>query len=657
MATPPRKKPTPVAVAEPVTHTQSVPQAAASTAKSERIFKWLFIGLSGLLALLMPVLSLSHGQNGDEWSLILYGHDIYDYFFAGSNKALDYNVLNWLQVEGLHLYGGLYDFSVTFLHKTFFAGTDELTFRHIINSLVGAALFLYTGLIGKEFGGWRTGFLALLFIALSPRLFGESMNNPKDIPFAFANAFVLYYLIRFLRHYPARRWRYAVLMGVGFGLAMGFRIGGIILLPYAALFTAGYYFLNADFRNRVKPALGKHLGQGAVLFAAVVAIGWIIGVMFWPWALQDAISNPLVALEEMTQRQIQLQILFEGEYISNMDVPWYYTLKWISISNPLIVLITALASLVMLRAMMGRYGRWPVLMLVFTAIFPWAYAAYKESTLHDTWRHFFFVYPGIAVLGALFSNWLLERTAGMPAAFWGTAAVLAIGLALPLAHTLRNHPNEYVYFNEAVGGAQGAKAQYDFDYYQNGGKQMAEWIKRQPQKPGGAKTIVRSDLSGIEKYFPDTARYNASYLRFAARDTADWDYYISYSRYQPVEILEADLWPPSIAAHILRVDGVPIGAVLKRRSKASIAGYRALAANDYDAALASFGEFLQAETDNAQVLAIYGQLQASKGQFGPALLTLQKAKRYDPGNPQLDQLIGAVQAAAAQSPPPAAPAQ
>lgn len=624
----------------------SVPRPAPN----DRVFRILFWSLAALLFILMPLLSVHHGQSGDEWSLILYGNDIYDYFFADSKKALDYDSLNWLQVQGLHYYGGLYDFTVTFLHKTFFSGTDELTFRHVINSLIGALLFLYTGLLGKELGGWRAGFLALLFIALSPRLFGESMNNPKDIPFAFANVFYLYYLGRFLQAFPSNSWKYAVLMGVGFGMAMGFRIGGIIVLPYTVLFAAAFYYLNKDFKRRIQPQFSAAVKKFALAMTVVVVIGWVIGIMFWPWALQSPVSRPLSALAEMTNRQIPLQLLFEGEYISNQEVPWYYTPKWIFMSNPVLVLLSAVGAVALLGKMSRRYGRWEMFVLLFTLFFPWAYAVYKNSTIYDTWRHFFFLYPSLVLLAALFCNWAFEHFQTRRNLQWVIAAVIAIGLALPLSWTVRNHPHEYVYFNEFVGGAAGAKALYDFDYYQNGGKEMTEWIKKQSAPADGRKVIVRSNLSAIEKYFvADTAKYNAGYLRYEIRDTAEWDYYVTYSRYQPAEDLEADRWPPKDAAYIIKADGVPIGAVLKRKSQASVHGFRALSRNDYDAAIAHFGEALRSDPENANVLFIYGQLLASKGQFAPAMDALNRAKRLDATNPQIDEVIRAVGAAMQQS--------
>jgi tetratricopeptide (TPR) repeat protein len=616
------------------------------TADTQRVWRLTFWVLAACLFVIMPLLSLQHGQSGDEWSLILYGNDIYDYFFNGSKKALDYDVLQWKQVEGLHLYGGLYDFTVTLLHRSLFSNVDELTFRHIINSLIGASLFLFTGLLGKELGrSWKAGVIALVFIALSPRLFGESMNNPKDIPFAFANVFFLYYLVRFLRAYPEKRWKYTFMLGLGFGLAMGFRIGGIILLPYYVLFTAAYYFFNSDFKSRVSSDLSNHVKKLGISLVVLAAIGYAIGIATWPWALQEPLSRPLEALSAMTNRQIYLPLLFEGEMIGNDETPWYYTFKWIFISNPVIILLGFLAALALLPKLARRYGRFEVFLVLFTLFFPWLYAVYKHSVVYDTWRHFFFIYPSLALLSALFFYWLLETYWVRPAVRYAVLTVILAGLALPFAHMVRNSPNEYVYFNEFAGGPAGAVAVYDFDYYQNSGKQNADWIKQQAQQ-GAGKIKVRSNLSGIEKYFvADTAKYDAQYMRYEVRDTADWDYYITYSRYQPVEQLEAGQWPPKTAVHIVRVDGVPISAVLHRPSKEGVLGFRALSLQQYPEATAHFAAYLKADPTNEMILPIYGQLLAQQGRIPEAIDVLTRAKQADPSNQQLDAALQSLQAA------------
>jgi hypothetical protein len=606
----------------------------------DKIWQKIFIVLAALSLLSMPLFSISHGMSGDEWSLMIYGHDIYNYFFNGSDVALDYDKQNWAQVAGLHYYGGLYDFTVTFLYKTFFASADELTFRHIINALIGALLFIYTGLLGKHFGGWRTGVLAFIFIALSPRILGESMNNPKDIPFAFANVFFLYYLLRYISTYgdTKSQWKYAVLMGLGFGFAMGFRIGGILMIPYSFIFLSSYYLWDKNFHEKVKINFGKAIKTIVSNLALAFTLGYIIGIIFWPWALQDPISKPLEALDAMTHREVPIRMLYNGAYIMNTEVPKTYTMKWIFISTPIFILIGLLASLVFTSSLAKKYGKPSLLLLLFTLIFPVAYAIVKESVLYDTWRHFFFVYPSMVLLVALICNFFIEKFTTQKSYQYATIGIIVVGMSLPFIWILRSFPNEYVYFNEFAGGIKKAIGVYDLDYYQNSGKQAAEWIKKNSISKSG-KIKVMSNMSYIGNYFTkDTAKYIGDYVRYNDRDTKDWDYYITYARFISIAQLERGTWPPKNAVHVISVDGVPISAVLERKTKLDMAANAAMESQKLDSAYSLYQQAVAIDASNDYVLVKYATLLAQRGDIQNALSTLDQAINIDGGNPAIYNL-------------------
>lgn len=608
-----------------------------SVTAQDKIWQRIFIILSALSLILMPLFSTSHGMCGDEWTLIIYGNDIYNYFFNASDVALDYDKQNWAQVAGLHYYGGLYDFVVTFLHKTFFASADELTVRHMFNSLFGAGLFIFTGLLAKHFGGWRAGVFAFIFMALSPRIFGESMNNPKDIPFAFANVFFLYYLMQYISTFgnTKAQWKNALLMGLGFGMATGFRIGGILMIPYTFLFLGVYFLWNAEFQNKVKANTSQAFKIVAANLALTFALGYIIGIIFWPWALQEPLSRPLEALEAMTNRQVPLRMLYKGEYIMNTEVPNTYTLNWIFISSPIFILISFLISAILIKPLSKKYRKEDLFLLFFTLIFPISYAVYKDSVLHDTWRHFFFAYPGMVILAALLSHYFVEKFAAQKTIQYATIAVIIIGMSLPFIWMLKSFPNEYVYFNEFAGGIKKAFGYYELDYYQNSGKQAADWIKKNAKSKDG-KTIVASDLSQVFRYFQqDTNKFEAPYCSYKLRDTKDWDYYITYSRYQPISQLEAGTWPPANAAHVIYVEGVPISAVLERKTKLDMAANKAFELQKLDTAFLLYQKAVNIDASNDAVLVKYATTFAMKGDIQNALMVLDQAIKINPDNPSI----------------------
>ena len=112
-------------------------------------------------------------------------------------------------------------------------GTYET--RHLLNGLVGIARAGRRVEAGRALGGPRAGFLAALFLLLTPNYYGQMFNNPKDIPFAVGMVWSLYFMVRLLPGLPRPARADVLKLGLATGLAMGVRIGGLMLFGYVGL--------------------------------------------------------------------------------------------------------------------------------------------------------------------------------------------------------------------------------------------------------------------------------------------------------------------------------------------------------------------------------------------------------------------------------------
>src|SRR5690606_7221236 len=198
---------------------------------------------------------------------------------------------------------------------------------------------------------------------------------------------------------------------------------------------------------------------------------------------------------------------------------------------PLIVLAAMLAFFALGRSAAKKYGMDMSLFLVFAAFFPIFYMIYKNSSVYDSWRHVFFLYPFWVLMAALAIDLILDRfPARRPRYLILGLAVLAL---LPeMIWTVRSHPNQYVYFNALQGGVKGAYGKYDLDYYQNTGKQAADWVRENVSPRPDRKIILLSNMMGFDKYFlPDTSWIEYRYGRYGNRHHLEWDYYVSNPRY------------------------------------------------------------------------------------------------------------------------------
>ena len=349
------------------------------------IFKTLFwVGIA-ILAVAMPVLSFSYGVSGDENVHRLYGEKALDFF---KTFGADEEALTW---RNLYFYGVSFDLLVALINKTFGIEAVYHT-RHFVNALCGVFLFLGVGKLTKELSGWRGAFFSLVFIVLSPAIFGHSMNNLKDLPFAAGYAWTLLYIIRLIKEMPNVTRRTLVLTALAMGLTLSIRVGGLLVFPYLFLFLGVAWLWLPHTRAQV-------FGAGMWSFASkisLVAIGaYFVGIITWPYALKAPLSNPVKALGEMEKFSTSIRILFEGKLIWSDAVPWYYIPKWFMITSPLFVFVGIILAIIMfVLANKNTYIRLFLSILSFAVLFPVVYAIYKHSPLYDGMRHFLFVACG-----------------------------------------------------------------------------------------------------------------------------------------------------------------------------------------------------------------------------------------------------------------------
>src|SRR4030095_6342711 len=119
---------------------------------------------------------------------------------------------------GGHLYGGLFDVICVALEQ--WLPGNRYVIRHAVNATFGWVGVLYCGrLVARLFGTWA-GVLARALLAASPRYFADSMNDPKDLPFAALTVVALYYFSTVSPTWPYLSRATAVKIAVALALAL-----------------------------------------------------------------------------------------------------------------------------------------------------------------------------------------------------------------------------------------------------------------------------------------------------------------------------------------------------------------------------------------------------------------------------------------------------
>ena len=207
---------------------------------SESLAKKIFLGFAVVLFLVMVSVSHQYGISGDENFHRVYGHHVVDFYktFGKDTTAATTNGPDSLMV----FYGGFYDGTAAVISRTL-PSVNEWDIRHALNSMFGFLAMLCAGLVAVEIAGWQAGLITLIFMAFSPRFFGESMNNPKDITMAAGYMLAYVFILKFLKQLPKPSLKTSVALGLSIGIAMGIRIGGLLLIPYIFLFYGIFMFI------------------------------------------------------------------------------------------------------------------------------------------------------------------------------------------------------------------------------------------------------------------------------------------------------------------------------------------------------------------------------------------------------------------------------
>lgn len=596
------------------------PCVSDEKAGRERLYRLAMLLFVLFCYVYMPYVSKDYGVTGDEFVDHRHAGYVLDYFAKGDKAALDQPQTT------LHLYGNIVQVITAAICRWFHVD-NYYELRHVVGGMVGATGILAVGLMGLRWGGGLCGLLSVLLMFFTPRFFGHSMNNLKDVPFAVGYMLAIYYTVRLFDTYPVFRWKRIVGLILGITLALGTRSGGLILYPMLFMYAGLYYIFYYGIRDFYK--FGKHVGAVGRIFGVlfvVVAGSYVLSIALWPFALQEPLTAVVDSLTKFTNYSVGLRTIFDGEQVMSTMLPWRYAPKYLCIGMPVVTLIgffVYMVYMVVRRKEFSLIG----FFLLFAVVFPVYWVIHSHSNLYGGIRHLLFVMPPMVVIAARFwseiMNWCRGYLKLLP------CCVFVGLLALPISHAWRNHPNEYVYFNEFAGGLKKSYGNYETDYYFNSLKESSDWFRKNilPTLPKDTPTIVVTQASSImDYYFRKDTQIRVCYSRYYEKYSKDWDYAIFGNTYISSYQLKNQLFPPAGLLFAPMVDGYPMSCVLKRETKAELQGFQLERKQEYGEAVRVFREYCETHPQNEEVWSRLGKLYYLTGQperakeaFGHAL--------------------------------------
>lgn len=600
---------------------------------NDSLYRKIFLGTGLLLLLTLIFLSLGSGINQDDEYQVDYSEKLVSYY---ATAGQDTSALN-IPKGNMQLYGGFFDLTTGFVNKAL--GYDTLdrgyhNVRHIFAAMIGFLAMLFVGLTAKEIAGWRVGILALLFLFLSPRFLGHSFMNPKDIPFAAGFAIANYYTIILLQSLPKPKWSTLIGLALGFALALATRAGGLLLIGYVGLFMGLDFLLKYGLKGlgTETQKLGRYMAYGA----GVIVVGYILAILTWPWALQSPIANPLKALSEFSELGVKIRLLFQGENVMSDNTAWYYPVIWIIKTIPLFTLLGVVGSVALIGPILKRYAPLPVLLMLFASFFPLAYIIYKDSILHDGWRHLMFVYPSMVVLAALFWKQLETLFQKNKIGKYAIYAILGLLMLESAVFIARNPQIPYVYFNPIGGGLKGAYGYYETDYWGVSTKQALDWLEKENIIGENMQDTV---VIGTSFWYPVSrlagkydGKVQVKYVRFNSRYNERWDYGIFPSRFIRGPHLRSKKWPNSRTVYTITANGVPLTAIEKDTDHFAYQAEIAIKQQNWLEAIEALKKETELHPDNEVAWQSMASAYINSGNFQQAINAASESLRAAPQN-------------------------
>lgn len=599
-----------------------------SNSKSDLLYK--FTLLLALIILLMS--SWNAPISGDEYVHVVQAEKNINYF---KTLGKDKEALN-TPIGRLKHYGQSFDTITTWI-ADIFAIDNLYRFRHMSNAVMAWLIILFSSLITIKIT--KSNIAAILTIVLflvSARFMGHAMNNLKDIPFAFTFIFSIYFMFRFALKLPKISWIDLALMTLGIAFGISIRIGGLLIFAYYILFTGLYiYFLMVSGKIRRSQILDLRMSLGVLSFFVLI-LSYFSGILIWPYALEDPFLNPKSSLDMMHNYPTTVRQIFEGELYWSDRFPWYYLIKYLSITLPLAVLAGVGAFFIFIKKISRSQHFILTIFLLIAFGFPLFYATASGANVYGGWRQMLFSYPPLVVLASIGLWTAYNQLAKNRRLKIAAVLVFASLLFHPLKFTILNYPYQYTYFNQLVGGTQGAYGNYELDYYFTSFKKAYEFIDQQTDHP----KIVAANFT-IPEYYKGKS-YKQKLIDYYNRSASDWDYAIICNTFLDPYQLREGIWPPANAVYIEEVDGTPILAILKRESKTDLGGHQLMKSRDYAGAIEKYKHALESDKNNESILINLARSYMKLSNYDQANSTIVKLQSIYPENEWAKELKGEI---------------
>ena len=375
-------------------------------------------------------------------------------------------------------YGVVFDLPVALLEVILKIDDPKnyFQFRHLINFIlffIGSIFFFK--LLLNRFSNYLIAILGTLFFVLSPRIYGSSFFNNKDIVFLSLTAIALYYCFKSLEKLG---YKNLFIFALFAALATAQRVLGIFF-PASLVF---FYLLSILSNKENLKSLPN------IIFFTVSYFLFLI--LFWPALWGNPIENFLTAFQFFSHHYLEIRLLFNGTYIYSNFLPYDYILTWILISTPILYTILFVIGYILIfkrffikfiniKNNSNYYDLWRSskekkdFFIFFNFSFIIFYLSTSEIVLYNGWRQVYFLNIFIIYI-ATYAFYQIDINLKLKSIKKFQFATVSLCLLFITYQMVIYHPYQNIYFNSLFN--KNVHEKFPVDYWGLSGKKFLEYI-------------------------------------------------------------------------------------------------------------------------------------------------------------------------------------
>ncbi len=362
-------------------------------------------------------------------------------------------------------YGVIFDVPLAFLETIFQIDHSKnyYLFRHYVNFVIFYLSSVFFFLILKNrFKNQRIILLGVLLYISSPRIFGDSFYNNKDIIFLSLMTINLYF---FFRAIDNSKFKNIFFLSFFSALTCATRILGIfipiifIVLIFLSKKTKDNYFYK-DFK----------------VIIIYLILFFLFLIFLWPYLWQSPFSNLIHSFKIFSKYPAEFQMLFKGDYVDSKFLPLDYVPLWIAITLPISTLLIFIfgylnlfkrffTRLIDIKEKNNFNDFWRgnsekkdfLVFVCFSLIF--FYIILSNTDLYNGWRHLYFLHLFITYIACygLYRATIILKNKDF---FF---IIILFLITFNFVEILRFHPFQGSYFNQLV--LEKNKSKFEVDYW------------------------------------------------------------------------------------------------------------------------------------------------------------------------------------------------